>query len=198
MLRTDEGTSEARHEWLEAAVRHLRPRFTRAGYGIPERIRVSIGFTRGSGWQHSIGQCWAADRSSDQFFEVFVSPELGTPEHTTRILGVLTHELVHATVGVQAGHKAPFKRCANAVGLAGRMTATTESDAFAAWVNDVVVADIGRYPAGKLRLTYRKQTTRLVKCVCATCQYPARTTRVWLDASGPPHCPEHRAMEEVT
>ncbi len=34
-------------------------------------------------------------------------------------------------------------------------------------------ADIGRYPAGKLRLTYRKQTTRLVKCVCATCQYPA-------------------------
>ncbi len=36
------GTSEARHEWLEAAVRHLRPRFTRAGYGIPERRHRSL------------------------------------------------------------------------------------------------------------------------------------------------------------
>ncbi len=37
---------------------------------------------------------------------------------------VLLHEMIHAAVGIDAGHKGPFKRAAIAVGLAGPMTAT--------------------------------------------------------------------------
>jgi hypothetical protein len=74
------------------------------------------------------------------------------------------------------------------------MTATTEGDEFVAWVNDVVMPRIGPYPAGKIMLAHKKQTTRLVKCECMTCQYPVRTTRIWIDGHGAPHCPTHGAM----
>jgi hypothetical protein len=190
-LNTADTSSLVRQQWLEQVVAELRPRFTDVGYTVPDNIRVSIGFTRGGGWRHSIGQCWAAKASTDKHCEIFVSPELGTAEHTSRIIGVIAHELTHTTVGIEAGHRAPFKRCANAIGLTGRMTATVESDAFIAWVNGVVVPKIGAYPVGKLLLTYRKQTTRMIKCECETCQYPARTTRVWIDAHGAPCCPIH-------
>jgi hypothetical protein len=33
-----------------------------------------------------------------------VSPELGTAEQTSKIVGVAAHELVHATVGTAVGH----------------------------------------------------------------------------------------------
>jgi hypothetical protein len=188
-------SSLVRHQWLEQAVAELRPRFSSAGYQVPDDVRVSIGFTKATGWQHHIGQCWSAKASSDQHTEIFISPELGTADHTSRIIGVAAHELVHATVGNEAGHRAPFKRCAVAIGLTGRMTATTESDDFVAWVNNVVVQKIGPYPAGKIMLTHKKQTTRMVKCQCTTCSYPVRTTRIWIDGHGAPHCPEHGAMK---
>ena len=74
------------------------------------------------------------------------------------------------------------------------MTATTESADFVAWVDDVVVPKIGPYPAGKIIWQRKKQTTRLVKCECTTCQYPVRTTPLLIDGHGAPHCPEHGAM----
>jgi hypothetical protein len=192
--RLNTASSSARHQWLERAVALLRPRFVKAGYRVPNNIRVSIGFTRYTNWQHSIGQCWSARASSDQHTEIFISPELGTEDQTSRIIGVTAHELVHATVGPEAGHRGPFKQCANSIGLTGRMTSTTESDAFIAWVNDIVVPKIGPYPAGKILLNYKKQTTRLVKCECLTCHYPVRTTRMLLESKGPPHCPQHGEM----
>jgi hypothetical protein len=76
------------------------------------------------------------------------------------------------------------------------MTATSESEEFVAWVNDVVVPRIGPYPAGRITWQHKKQTTRLVKCECVTCQYPVRTTRIWIDNHGAPHCPSHGAMVE--
>jgi hypothetical protein len=113
--RLNAASSSARHQWLEQAVTELRPRFTAAGYQVPNNIRVSIGFTKYTAWQHTIGQCWSAKVSSDQ--------------HTEKIL-----------------------------------------------------------------LNYRKQTTRMVKCECATCHYPVRTTRLWIESQGAPHCPAHGTM----
>lgn len=134
--------------------------------------------------------------SSDRRFEIFVSPELGDAEQTSRIIGVAAHELVHATVGTTAGHRKPFKLCALAIGLTGPMTATGESPEFVAWVNDIVVPRIGPYPAGRITWTHKKQTTRLIKCECNVCNYPVRTTRQWIDGHGTPHCPDHGAMLE--
>jgi hypothetical protein len=176
----------------------LRPRFTDAGYQVPDNIRVSIGFPKYTAYRHCIGQCWSEGSSTDKRFEIFVSPELGTAQQTSRILGVAAHELVHATVGTAAGHRRPFRLCALAIGLQGRMTATTESPAFIEWVSDVVIPRIGPYPAGRITWQHKKQTIRNIKCQCATCQYPVRTTRQWIDNHGTPHCPSHGAMMVCT
>ena len=62
-----------------------------------------------------------------------------------RVAGVLAHELVHATVGTQHGHKGPFTKLAKAIGLEGKMTATTEGDAFKQAVAPILEA-VGPYP----------------------------------------------------
>lgn len=180
-------TSAARHAWIEGGVVALRGLFAEKSYTVPAEVRVSIGWPKGShGKGRAIGQCWSIEASSDKHAEIFVSPEL---RDSVRILGVLAHELAHATVGTAAGHKAPFKRCAEAVGLMGPMTATEESVAFIAWAQKHI-ATAGKYPAGSLSLnTRKKQSTRLLKCECEGCGYTVRITRKWLDTGGAPICP---------
>jgi hypothetical protein len=180
-------TSAARHAWIESATAALRERFAEIGHAVPAKVRVSIGWPKGShGKGRAIGQCWSSEASSDAHHEIFVSPEL---RDSVKIFGVLAHELAHAIVGTKAGHKAPFKRVAEAVGLVGRMTATEESVAFIAW-SQGHIAKLGKYPAGALALNMRKkQSTRLLKCECEGCGYTVRITRKWLDAGGSPICP---------
>src|SRR5688572_6260631 len=118
-------TSIRRQIWLEAGVEALRVRFADVGYTVPRAVRVSIGWPKGG--RKRIGECWSDTASSDKHHEIFISPQLGERAMGTRILGVLAHELAHAVVGIPAGHKAPFKKCALAIGLTGKMTATTET-----------------------------------------------------------------------
>lgn len=40
----------------------------------------------------------------------------------------------------------------------------------------------------------KKQTTRLKKAECSQCGYTVRVTQRWLEV-GPPHCPQHGAMD---
>lgn len=183
--------SIARQKWLCAAMDALKGRFESAGYTVPETIRVSIGFPKGgSGGDKTIGQCWAAEASGDEYNEMFISPELGGKEAGPRIIGVIAHEMVHAVVGLKAGHKKPFRRCAEAIGLTGKMTATTESREFTAWAINLIVDKIGEYPAGAMTLVGRKkQSTRLLKCQCETCGYLVRVTRKWVEEAGEPICP---------
>jgi SprT-like family len=189
----NDASSLIRHQWLEAATAELRLRFTSVGYTVPDAVRVSIGWTKYHPYKHAIGQCWNAKATTDQYAEIFISPELGTAEQTSKIIGVVAHELVHA-VTPGAGHRKPFKLCALAVGLVGRMTATEEGPEFIGWVDNHVVPRIGKYPAGKIMLTHKPQTTRMIKCQCATCEYPVRTTKLWIEGHGTPHCPTHGAM----
>lgn len=176
-----------RQAWLEAATAALRSRFASAGYSVPDALRVSCGFPKGShGRAKAIGQCWATEASSDSHNEIFISPELGD---AVRIFGVIAHELAHAAVGVDKGHKRPFKQCAVAVGLCGKMTATDETPEFQAWASGEI-ARIGAYPGGTLiSIGRKKQTTRLLKCVCPDCDYTARVTRKWVESAGAPICP---------
>jgi hypothetical protein len=158
---TNQSASLTRQMWLEAAVVALRERFEGAGYTVPAAVRVSIGFPKGShGRARAIDQCWASECSSDEYNEIFISPELGGSNIGPRIMGVLAHELAHASVGVQAGHKTPFKQCAVAVGLTGKMTATVETDEFNEWAA-TAIERIGPYPAGAMStFGTKKQSTR--------------------------------------
>lgn len=148
---------------------------------------MSIGFPKGSGGRRkTIGQCWASELSGDQHNEVFISPEIGDG---VQIFDIMAHEFVHATVGLKAGHKRPFKTCAEAVGLTGKMTATTGTDEFNTWAREQIER-IGKFPGAALSIAGRKkQTTRLLKCECEDCGYTARITRKWVEEAGTPLCP---------
>jgi hypothetical protein len=178
--------SAARHAWIEQATVALRGRFAANCYTVPSAVRVSVGFPKGASAQsHKIGQCWAPQASTDAHSEIFISPEL---EDGVQIIGVLAHELAHATVGNDAGHGPTFKKCAIRIGLTGKMTATTETPIFAAWAK-ALMSRIGDYPAGAINYASRKkQTTRLIKCECDQCGYTVRTTAKWV-AVGAPICP---------
>lgn len=100
-------TSAERHAWLEKAVEWVRPKFEAVGSPIPKNVRVSIGFTGSRMGQKAIGACWYPEAVSDGHAEIFIGPH--TKGGPSEIVGVIIHELVHAAVGKEAGHKGPFK-----------------------------------------------------------------------------------------
>jgi len=172
-----------RQHWLERAVEALRTKFAEAGYTIPQKIRVSIGWPKRAASCGHIGECWSATASSDQHAEIFISPQL---TEGVRIMDVLAHELARATTP-GARHGKAFKQVALAIGLKGPMRATTATPEFVAWAK-ALFKHIGLYPAGFI-IDLPKQSTRMRKCECPTCGYIARVSAKWLDSSGPPICP---------
>src|SRR5262249_61210120 len=75
-----------------------------------------------------IGEAWSAKCSADGTCETFLSPCLADP---VQVGAVLVHELVHHAVGVEHGHKGPFRKLAVAIGLTGPMRATSAGPALA-------------------------------------------------------------------
>lgn len=173
-----------REEWLDRALVLLRELFEAVNYSVPDNVRVTCGWpAKGALAQKKrrIGECWSHKYSGDGSHEIMVSPLLDNP---IRVLGVLAHEVVHATVGLECGHKAPFKACATAIGLEGKMTATSESHEFQVWAAEVV-RQLGRYPHAKLDGNHaKKQTTRLLKMACESCGCTVRTTNKWIEEHG--------------
>lgn len=184
-----ESPSLLRQRWLETAVKDLRGLFADKGFDVPAALRVSIGWPRGSrGGKGAdvIGQCWDAVASSDKHYELFITPAM---KDGPRILDVLAHEICHAIAGHKAGHKGPFKQVATAIGLEGKMTATTAGPELKAWCVAFVKRH-GDYPSGSLSENKgrKKQGTRLIKCECDECGYLARVTAKWLSDVGAPYC----------
>lgn len=176
-----------REEWLEKALIHLQPLFNQP---LPKNVKVSCGFPfrRAAGLKNrSIGECWTPKASKGNKIEIFISPTL---EDSTRVLDVLVHELVHATVGNEAGHGGEFKRMALHVGLTGKMTATTAGESLTKRLN-CIVEKIGKFPHAALtpgsRSSHKKDTIRMLKLECPDCGYVVRTTQKWLDV-GMPTC----------
>ena len=58
-------SSLERQHWLELAVEALRLRFDEAGYLVPQKVRVSIGFPKRAASCGAIGECWSTKASSD-------------------------------------------------------------------------------------------------------------------------------------
>lgn len=176
-----------RDAWLAEAVEKLRPLFIEAGTPIPEKVRASIGFpSRNAGRSNKqrIGECWG--NPSDGIPQVSVSP---VTDDAAKILDILAHELVHATVGCECGHRGPFKRLALAIGLEGKMTATVPGEALAGKLK-AIASKLGPLPHVALDLSGRKkQTTRMLKAECSPCEYIVRLTRKMIDTHGCPICP---------
>lgn len=178
-----------REEYLTRAITVMRPWFAKAGAAIPDKIRVAVGFPSKralSVKRRRVGECWCPSASKDGANEVFISPFLG---NGVEALAVLVHELTHAAVGIHVGHKGAFRKTAVAVGLTGKMTATSPSPELMERLN-ALAAKIGDYPHAALDPTkgpIKKQTTRMVKAECEDCGYTIRTTRKWIE-QGLPTC----------
>jgi len=177
-----------REQWLNECIKQLRPDFEQLGHPLPEKIRASCSWPSKSGpanKKRRIGEAWSSKNSADQSCEVFISPVLKDP---LDVAATLVHELVHCAVGVEEGHKGKFPRLAKAIGLEGKMTATTAGETLAARLRAMTDA-IGPYPHAELTHSNapKKQGCRLLKVVCE-CGCVVRMTRKWLDEVGPPTC----------
>lgn len=185
-------TTTTREAWLQRLVVKLRPMY---GTELPETVHVSVGFPSKGIRSKAVGECWHRNASADGAPQVYVHPGIDDP---VEVAAILVHELIHAC-RPDAAHGAGFRELAVPLGLEGRMTATVAGPALTERLISIV-AKIGPYPhpalMGCVVPTGGKQSTRMLKVQCATCDYTVRTTRKWLDV-GLPSCPEGDVMELV-
>ena len=75
------------------------------------------------------------------------------------------------------------------------MTATVAGEKFKKWASPVLDM-LGDYPHAELQPAnaIKKQSTRMLKCMCNDCGYIAYTSGKWLAEMGAPHCPDHGEM----
>jgi len=175
-----------RETYLESAIVELRPLFKLHDFAIPKHVKVTCGWPSKSAGRSSkrrIGECWDKSASADKkTTNIIISMVIDSP---LQALDVLAHELVHAAVGCQHGHKGPFKTCARAIGLEGKLTATTAGKDLTK-VLKIIIKNLGKYPHSKIDFDNRKkQTTRMLKVECLNqrslgdCGMIFRTSSKW-------------------
>jgi hypothetical protein len=195
---------QTREAWLNYVAQRMAPMFERLGSPLPTQLRIAIGFTSSGRRSRHVGECWDNQCSEDRHFEIFIRPDLSESKGLMpmQVASILGHELVHAAVGVPAGHRKEFRRVARGIGLAGQMSATTPGPEFEEALRPIL-QDAGPLPHGRLSSTIgvsshssrrKRPHSSRIKCVCDTCGYAAHTTRRWLNSAGAPLCPKHGQM----
>lgn len=159
-------TDATRERWLVRGAEELGVILKKAAGVDAPPSHVSVGFPKGPhGRGRAIGQCWNGALSEDGRAHLFVSPELGAP---TRVLDVLLHEVIHAAVGTECGHRGAFAKAARAVGLVRPWTATTAGPELQARL-EAVAARLGAYPHSVLAVLSKPRPgsrLRLFECEC--------------------------------
>jgi hypothetical protein len=189
-----------RERWLRDAIELLRQVIedgeTKDGMLTlvdASQIRVSCAWPSKKALTSRIGECWDPSASEDDTWEIMISYMLGDP---VRVLDILLHELLHVACP-RAGHKTPFKRACDAVGLLPTLTprggktytATVAGPALTAQLEEFAAA-LGAYPHAPLKpsaVKAKKQKTRLIKVGC-DCGIIARMTQKYLDSDSLPTC----------
>ena len=191
--------TSSREDWLQQAAAQLRGVFEQEGYEVPA-VRAGVGFPSTGRKSSRIGECWGSSASADGVCEVTIAITRADP---VDVLGILAHELCHAAVGVQAQHGPVFKRCALAIGLEGKMRATTVGAALGARLARLA-EDLGPYPHAQLNpaMSLRKvQRTRMIKAQCRECEYTVRLSQKWIEVAVPtcpnPECEQQSESMEV-
>lgn len=187
-------TFETREGWLNAGVEKLCPLVEEQGYRVPEKLQVAVSWPKGRG--EAIGQCFHPNWTHDGTCHLSVSPTLG--DDPARVLDVLLHEIGHAVVGTEHGHKTPFRRFMRAVGLEGKPTATVAGDELRPKL-EALASELGPYPHSPMsepERVARGSKRAQVKYVSPT----EPDFKVWLtprliDEHGVPRDPWGDAME---
>lgn len=135
-----------RETWLNSLAALMAPRFAELGSSLPP-FRVSVGFPSAGMNSAAIGECWDRRASGDDRFEIFIRPDRSD---SLDVACVLAHELTHAAVGLQHGHKGAFATVAVALGFPRPLTKFAgPSDALREWLQPFV-DQLGAIPHGAL------------------------------------------------
>ena len=193
-------SSVIRHTWIEDALTAFRAHFKECDYEVPEKVRVSIGFGKGPA-KHgkiSLGQCFDKINSADGHYELFISPQVGAKGeseadklNTINILETIAHEMVHATVGNECGHRGAFVVCAAAIGFTKPWKYTPAGEKILNVINQII-AKQGLFPTGAIIPNKPKQGKSLIKCQCDQCDFKAYITYKMMEEHGTPICPNDR------
>jgi hypothetical protein len=182
-----------REKWLTELAKKIEPLFE--GHDFP-KYRISCSWPSKSALSAKnkrIGECWPAAASEDKTTEIMISLAI---DDAPTVSATLVHELVHAVVGTEHGHKTAFKKAAIAVGLEGKMTATHAGDVLTERLNGLLET-MPVYPHARITggSGKKKQGTRLLKAVCE-CGYTVRITQKWADF-GAPKCGQCDILMEM-
>jgi len=183
----------SRQTWLETAVTHASAEYKRHGYSVPE-LRISCGFP-GTGQRTSrIGECWSTEICLGGLNEIFISP---LTDDSVGVLGIISHELLHAVDDCKRGHGAAFKKIATTVGLNGKIIHTYPNDELGKLVK-LITAVIGPYPHKRLipktRLTIKRQRTY---AECSECDYRVPMLKKFLDIGRPTDLPKGQHHDDA-
>lgn len=188
-----------REAWLNDIASGIAPHIELASKKKMPPFRISMGFPSRRGLsvkKRVIGECWPGISSKDGAFEIMISPVLSQP---MEIVGVVAHEMVHANVGCEVGHKGEFVRVIRAIGLIGKPTATVPGEAFIELATPLIKEigyELAHSPLSPGMGHFKVQSTRLLKVSCH-CGYIARVTNKWIKDAGAPLCPIHNTPMTV-
>jgi hypothetical protein len=139
----------SREEWLRQAAIKMTAWLAEIDLTFnPATMPVSVGFPKiPHGKGKAIGVCHVkgACPTDETLRPVFICPTLADP--VMEVLPTLLHEMVHAALPAEVGHKAPFAKAMVALGLAGKPTHTylePESPLHTKML--ALAADLGHYP----------------------------------------------------
>lgn len=132
-----------REGWLVDATGLLGTEFfTSKGHKVPAKLQVACGWPKAS--RRAVGQCWSPNASADETTQMYISPTEAEP---VEVLDTLLHEMVHAVVGCEHGHKGPFRLLAKEIGFAGKMASTYAEKGSDLEAKLIGIADqLGPYP----------------------------------------------------
>ena len=174
-----------REEYLKLAKQELAIIFKKeAGVKIPRKVKVSCGFPitspRPTTKGQAVGECHSTTVSSGGYSELFISP---VKSDSLEVLGILAHELIHASDDNKSKHRGYFRKTALAIGLTGKMTATTIGDELKPKVK-AIIKKLGKYPHAAIDISGRKkQSTRLIKVECIKCDTTWRCSRSAIESA---------------
>lgn len=181
-----------REAWLTECARLLaRDVFAPANYDVPKNVRFACSWPSRAALapkQRRIGEAWSDECAADGHFGIMISQSVDDP---STVMSILAHELVHVTVGLKCGHRGPFRKCALAIGLEGKMTATVAGKAFKR-ITAPLLEELGPYPHGAIGPVYREgdeptstlpkpQKGRMRKGQCDECGLILRLAKAWFE-----------------
>jgi hypothetical protein len=143
-----------REDWLLRAVDTFRPLIKQiTGVDLPP-VHVSIGFG-GTTYEKGVrGVCWHTSTSADERNHIFISPEI---TDTAEVLATLLHELFHATLNNEDGHRGRFAEYMTRAGFLSPFTAAVPDISLTGELM-VIAAELGEFPHAGLTVPSRKRT----------------------------------------